>query len=83
MSKRRVVSKSCSSSSAIDTSLRGQAEDRLADGAQRLREGLDTVRPRHEARLEMHLRHAHVVAREKTAERLGHEAAHCRHRAGP
>ena len=48
--------------------LRGEAEDRLADGAQRLGEGLDAVGLGHEAGVEMHLRDADVVAREEAAQ---------------
>ena len=48
MSKRRVVSNNCPSSRAIETSRGALAEDRLADGAQGLGEGLDRMMRRHE-----------------------------------
>ena len=53
----------------------GARVDRLADGADRLREILDAVDVRHVARLEMHLGDALVIARDEAVEDLGQEAA--------
>ena len=50
------------------------AVDRLADGAQRLREDLDGMMRRHVAGPEVHLRRALVVARDEAEEDLGEEA---------
>jgi hypothetical protein len=47
---------------------------RLADGAQRLRELLDRMFRRHIAGFEMHFRHAAVIARDEAVENLGQEA---------
>ena len=49
--------------------------DRLADGADRLREALDRVMPRHIAGVEMHLRGALIVAGDEAEQNLGEEAA--------
>ena len=49
--------------------------DRLADGAERLREHLDGMVRRHVTRPEMHLRGAHVVAGDEAMQDLGKEAA--------
>ena len=48
--------------------------DRLADGADRLREILDLVHARHIAGLEMDFRHAPVVARDEAIEDFGEKA---------
>jgi hypothetical protein len=48
--------------------------DRLADGAQRLREDLDGMVRRHVPCPEVHLRRAPVVARDEAEEDLGEEA---------
>ena len=50
------------------------AVDRLADGADGLREGGDIVRARHVAGLEMHFGDAQVVARDEAVEDFGEEA---------
>ena len=52
------------------------AEDRLADGAQGLGEGLDRMLRRHESEIVMQLRHAAIIAREEARQRFRHEAAH-------
>src|SRR5829696_9768080 len=48
--------------------------DRLADGADRLREILDRVMPRHIAGLEMHFRRAVIIPRDEAVENLRQEA---------
>ena len=57
---------------------RGQPEDRLADGAQRLGKRVHVVHVRHEAHLEMHFGHALVIARNEAAQSLGQEPPHAR-----
>ena len=52
----------------------GAVVDRLADGADRLREVIDRMMPRHIAGLEMHLGGAPVVAGDEAVEDLGEEA---------
>ena len=47
--------------------------DRLADGADRLREILDRMMRRHVAGLEMHLRDAQVIAADEAEQNLGEE----------
>ena len=59
------------------------AVDRLADGAQRLREHLDRMVRRHVAGPEVHLGGALVVARDEAVQDLGEEAALLQRRAGP
>ena len=51
----------------------GAVVDRLADGADRLREALDRMMPRHIAGLEMHLRRAVIVAGDEAEQDLGEE----------
>ena len=53
-----------------------QAEYRLADRAQCLREGLDIVDRWHKPGIEVHLRHFAVIASEKSAQRLRQKPAH-------
>ena len=53
----------------------GAVVDRLADGADRLREALDRMVRRHVAGLEMHLGGALVVAGDEAVEDFGEEAA--------
>ena len=48
--------------------------DRLANGADRLREGFDRMFRRYVAGVEMHLCDAQVVARDETVENFGEEA---------
>ena len=48
--------------------------DRLADGADRLREILHRMMRRHVAGLEMHLRHAQVIAADEAQKNFGEEA---------
>ena len=61
----------------------GAVVDRLADGADRLREALDRMMRRHVAGLEMHLGGAVIVAGDEAVEDLGEEAPLLRRRAGP
>ena len=61
----------------------GAVVDRLADGADRLREIVDRMLRRHVAGLEMHLGGAAVVAGDEAVEDLGEEAPLLRARAGP
>ena len=67
----------------MEISLAGRSMDRLADGAQGLREQLDGMLPRHVARLEMHLGHAPVVAGDEAVQDLGEEAPLLERRAAP
>ena len=62
---------------------RRAVHDRLADGAQGLREQLDRMLARHIACLEMHLGDAAVVAVEEAVQDLGEEAPLLYARAGP
>ena len=52
----------------------GAVVDRLADGADRLREALDRMMPRHVAGVEMHLRGAMIVAGDEAEQDFGEEA---------
>src|SRR5262249_34106123 len=52
----------------------GAIVDRLADGADRLREAFDRMMPRHVAGLEMHLGGAVIVAGNEAEQNLGEEA---------
>ena len=49
--------------------------DRLADGADRLREAFDRMLPRHVAGLEVHLGRAVIIAGDEAEQNLGEEAA--------
>jgi len=57
---------------------RALAEDRLADGAQRLGKGLARMTGGHEGELVMQVGDAPVIARQKSRQRARHEAAHAR-----
>ena len=75
MSNRPVTSNSSINSFAIEISSAGAVVDRLADGADRLREVLDRMMRRHVAGLEMHLGGALVIPGDEAVEDLGEEAA--------
>src|SRR5689334_2565173 len=53
-----------------------ETEDRFTDGTERLGECLDVVLFRYEPVVEMDLRNAEIIAREKTCQRFRHEAPH-------
>ena len=78
MSKRRVVSNSCPSSRAMETSRALLPKIGSPIGAHRLREGLDGMLRRHEGEFVMQLRHLAVIALQETGQSSGHEPAHAR-----
>ena len=63
--------------------LGGALVDRLADGADRLREVFDRMVRRHVAGLEVHFGDAQIVAGDEAVENLGEEAPFLQRRAGP